>query len=114
MASQVLLDAGQFCFPVTIRISYPAQEGMEATLTASGSLQIRSRGAVSTAEGTADAGDEADEADETRGTATVEVILPAFLLERESGFFRAALTNGFRETHSRVINYHAQSAEGAA
>jgi hypothetical protein len=42
----------------------------------------------------------------------VEVTLPAFLLARESGFFRAALTNGFKETHSHVINYEAADAEG--
>jgi hypothetical protein len=42
----------------------------------------------------------------------VEVTLPAFLLARESGFFRAALANGFKETHSRIVNYEAAGVEG--
>jgi hypothetical protein len=42
----------------------------------------------------------------------MEVTLPAFLLARESGFFRAALTNGFKETHSRVISLEAAEVEG--
>jgi hypothetical protein len=45
---------------------------------------------------------------------SVEVTLPAFLLVRESGFFRAALTAGLEETHSRVINYEAADAKGGA
>jgi hypothetical protein len=46
-------------------------------------------------------------------TAFKEVTLPAFLLARESAFFRAALTDGFKEAKSRVINYKAESTEGA-
>jgi hypothetical protein len=61
----------------------------------------------------ADARDEAEEGDETPGTATVEVTLPAVLLARESSFFEAALSAGFKETSTRVINYNARSAEGA-
>jgi hypothetical protein len=47
-------------------------------------------------------------------TATVEVTLPALLLSRASRFFKAALTAGFKETHTHVINYNADSAEGVA
>jgi hypothetical protein len=42
----------------------------------------------------------------------VEVTLPAFLLARESGFFKAALTPDRLMPHSRILNYEAADVEG--
>jgi hypothetical protein len=36
----------------------------------------------------------------------------AYMLMRESEFFLGALSNGFQETATRVINYHADSQQG--
>jgi hypothetical protein len=36
----------------------------------------------------------------------------AYVLMRESEFFLGALSNGFKETTTKVINYHADSKQG--
>jgi hypothetical protein len=36
----------------------------------------------------------------------------ACMLMRESGFFRGALSNGFKETATKVVHYHADSQQG--
>jgi hypothetical protein len=49
---------------------------------------------------------------EADGRAVVELQGVACLLMRESEFFLGALSNGFKETATKVINYHADSRQG--
>jgi hypothetical protein len=49
---------------------------------------------------------------EAEERAVVELHGVACMLMRESEFFMGALSNGFRETATKVINYHADSQQG--
>jgi hypothetical protein len=51
-------------------------------------------------------------APDEEGRALVGLQGVACMLMRESEFFLGALSNGFQETTTRVINYHADSQQG--
>jgi hypothetical protein len=53
-----------------------------------------------------------EEGKEKEGGIKVEVHGVAYVLTRESEFFMGALSNGFKETTTKVINYHAYSEQG--
>jgi hypothetical protein len=46
---------------------------------------------------------------DAEGRAVVELEGVACVLMRDSEFFMGALSNGFKETTTKVINYHADS-----
>jgi hypothetical protein len=73
---------------------------------------IAERDGTSRAEGSSNVEHVVSGGRETWGVPALEMTLPAFLLVRESGFFRAALTTGLEETHSRVVHYKAADAKG--
>jgi hypothetical protein len=116
METTILEDAVRFHVLVAIKISYPVPSKSATLLYDAVIMEGRplTRLDRSAEEGdTTRAGEVPDAELVAMGELElVEVMLPAFLLVRESGFFRAALTTGLEETHSRVINYEAADAEG--
>jgi hypothetical protein len=113
-----LEEAARYSFAVSIRIFPPCPQVSKPRSGCSLLRWISNRtpAAAEAKPGGGDASDAESKSDvvetTTPDTATVEVTLPAFLLWRESGFFKAALTNGFKETHSRVIDYGVADFEG--
>jgi hypothetical protein len=117
MEGSILEDAVRFTFLVAIKISYPvfskSRSCSDAPLWSRKTLTRLDRSAET--DGATTAGGVSDAEPFAVGELeSVEVTLPAFLLVRESGFFRAALTAGLEETHSRVIKYEAADAEGGS
>jgi hypothetical protein len=120
----ILEEAARYSFSVSIKISYPVPSKSATLRILSVCLtHRRTRAAAEAKSGDGDASDAESEAEAVEvavrdrlvlDTATMEVTLPAFMLVRDSGFFRAALTNGFKETHSREIDCEAADAEGGS
>jgi hypothetical protein len=129
-----LEDLVNYAFPVAIRVSYPCDPGeccfLVGTICFDDGATVRCSAAPSrtdafepdakrtrreerviSAPGEAE-GVAPDVAPQTEVRAVVELQGVACMLMRESDFFLGALSNGFRETATKVINYHADSQQG--
>jgi hypothetical protein len=110
-----LEDAVRFSFSVSINVAYQPRKSAtllyRALLVEGRPLTRLDRSAET---GGAISAGKVSDAEVVAGAEleSVEVTLPAFLLARESGFFKAALTTGPEETHSRVIRYKAADSKG--
>jgi hypothetical protein len=120
----------KYAFPVAIRVSYPCDPPGKPHRPAEGALRgayaVQSDTATSLeppakrtrrASGGEGQGHGQGEgspavAPEAEGRAVVELQGVACMMMRESEFFLGALSNGFRETATKVIDYHADSQQG--